>query len=520
MKLEGRSLLGFSQAASSGSPAPAINPATGSRLDPGFFSATTSDVKRAAELAAEAFVSFRAWSGARRAALLQAIASSLEGEKRTIVERAHLETALPLPRLEGEMARTCGQLRLFAGLIEDGWWQDARIDHGDRNRTPAPKPDLRSLLRPIGPVAVFGASNFPLAFSVAGGDTASALAAGCPVVVKAHEGHPGVSELVGRAVVAAARESKAPEGTFSLLQGGREVGISLITQPEIRAVGFTGSFRAGRAMMEAAAARPDPIPVFAEMGSINPVFILRNALTARAHEIAAGLHGSVTLGVGQFCTNPGLVLLEQASSEFADKLTTLMEGTPAGPMLTAAVHRGFQEGVDKFSKATGMRTAVRNAAGEGQAGATLFATEAADFLRDASLMDEVFGPSTLVVSCSSKEEMLSVARALKGQLTATVHGTAEDLAANRELLSILEGKVGRLLFNGFPTGVEVSHAIQHGGPYPATSDERTTSVGTRAILRFVRPVCFQDFPDEALPPELQEANPLRLRRLVDGKLVG
>jgi NADP-dependent aldehyde dehydrogenase len=524
MKLEGLSILGQARVKPAGKPTPAINPATGAALEPDYFWATPADVDHAAQLAAKTFAEFSRWPAKRRALLLRRIAELIEADAAAIQERANLETALPPARLQGETARTCGQLRLFATLIEDGWWQDARIDHADPNRKPLPKPDVRSVLVPLGPVVVFSSSNFPLAFSVAGGDTASALAAGCPVIVKPHQGHLGTSELVGLCVQQAVRDCGAPEGIFSMLFGaGREVGIALVKHPLVKAVGFTGSRPGGRALMDAAAARPEPIPVYSEMGSINPVFILSGALKQNAEAIATGLHGSVTLGVGQFCTNPGLVFVEKSdvTKAFLQKLENLIAATPAGTMLTADLCGSYLAGVEKFSAASGVKRAARvsadRGAGKAQAGAALFATDAETFLANHNLMDEVFGPSTLVVECSSRAQMLAAALKLEGQLTATVHGTPDELAASRDLVAVLEGKVGRILFNGFPTGVEVCHAMTHGGPYPATADGRSTSVGTRAILRFVRPVCFQTFPDAALPEELQEANPLNLWRIVDGK---
>jgi NADP-dependent aldehyde dehydrogenase len=525
MKLEGLSLLGHGRVKRAGKPTPAINPATGAALEPGYFWATTADVDRAAQLAAGAFAEYGRWPAKRRAALLRRIAELFETHAPAIQERANLETALPLARLQGETARTCGQLRLFATLIEEGWWCDARIDHADPNRKPLPKPDVRSLLAPLGPVVVFSSSNFPFAFSVAGGDTASALAAGCPVIVKPHQGHLGTSELVALAIQEAARDCDAPEGVFSLLFGpGRDIGMALVKHPLVRAVGFTGSRAGGRALMDAAAARPEPIPVYAEMGSINPVFLLPGALQQNAEAMASGLQASVTLGVGQFCTNPGLVFVgnHPETQTFLQKLETLMAATPPGTMLTADLCSSYGSGVEKFSKSRGVRRAARvNAdagAGKAQAGAALFVADAETFLGNHSLMDEVFGPSTLVVHCASREQMLVAARQMEGQLTATIHGTLEDFAANRELVTLLEARVGRLVCNGYPTGVEVCHAMTHGGPYPATADGRSTSVGTRAIERFVRPVCYQNFPDLALPDELKESNPLKLWRLVDGKM--
>ncbi len=525
MKLEGLSIIGQSRAKPTGKPTPAINPATGAALGPDFFWATSADVDAAAHLAAKAFAEYRHWPGKRRAELLRGIAELIEANAPAIQERANQETALPLARLQGETARTCGQLRLFATMAEEGWWQDARIDHADPNRKPLPKPDVRSLLVGLGPVVVFSSSNFPLAFSVAGGDTASALAAGCPVIVKPHQGHLGTSELVAQCVQQAVKDCGAPEGTFSMLYGaGREVGIALVKHPLVKAVGFTGSRAGGRALMDAAAARPEPIPVYAEMGSINPVFLLPSVLKQNAESLATGLHGSVTLGVGQFCTNPGLVFVEngEAANVFRQKLESLMSATAPGTMLTADLCAAYRQGVENFSKLSGVkRAASANAeagAGNAQAGAALFATKAEIFLANHDLMEEVFGPSTLVVECSSRDQMLAAALRLEGQLTATIHGTAEELAANQDLIAILETKAGRVLFNGFPTGVEVCHAMTHGGPYPATSDGRSTSVGTRAITRFARPVCYQGFPEVALPDALKDSNPLGLWRLVDGKL--
>lgn len=524
MKLEGLSIIGQGRTPVAGPATPAINPATGAALGPDYFWAIPADVKTAVQLAAKAFTEFGKWPGKRRAGLLRRIAELIEANAAAIQERAHLETALPLARLLGETARTCGQLRLFATLIEQGWWLDARIDHADPNRKPLPKPDVRSMLLPLGPVVVFSSSNFPLAFSVAGGDTASALAAGCPVIVKPHQGHLGTSEMVGLCVQQAVKECGAPEGTFSMLYGaGREVGIALVKHPLVKAVGFTGSRAGGRALMDAAAARPEPIPVYAEMGSINPVFILPGALKQRAEEIASGLHASVTLGVGQFCTNPGLVFVErgEAATAFLRKLEALVTATPPGTMLTADLCASYQAGVAKFSAASGVSSAAGVDAdfdlGKAQARAALFVTDAETFLANHSLMDEVFGPSTLVVQCSSREQLLAAADQLEGQLTATIHGTEDELAASGDLLGQLVTKAGRLLFNGFPTGVEVCHAMTHGGPYPACSDGRSTSVGTRAIERFARPVCFQNFPEGALPEELMESNPLALWRIVDGK---
>src|ERR1022692_1763411 len=526
MKLEGLSILGQGRVMAAGKPTPAINPATGAALEPNYFWATTADVDAAAQLAAKAFTEFSCWPATKRAALLRRIAELMEANAAAIVERGSLETALPAARLQGELTRTCFQLRFYGEAAANGLCSGARIDHANPGRKPQPKPDTRSLMRPLGPVVVFSASNFPLAYSVAGGDVASALAAGCPVIVKPHQGHLGTSELFGLLVQQAARECGAPAGVFSMLYGaGRDVGIALVKHPLVKAVGFTGSRSGGRALMDAAAARPEPIPVYAEMGSINPVFLLRGALDQRPEEIAAGLHGSVTLGVGQFCTNPGLVFVESgdAAKKFLQKLESLIGSTPPGTMLTADLCASFRAGVEKFSSTPGVKRAAQAkadaGAGKAQGSAALFVTDAQTFLGNHGLMDEVFGPSTLVVECSSREQMLAAAEKLEGQLTATVHGLPDELAANGDLVGLLVTKAGRLVFNGFPTGVEVCHAMTHGGPYPATADGRSTSVGTRAMERFLRPVSYQNFPDAALPDELKESNPLKISRLVDGKLV-
>ena len=522
MNLEGTSIIGWRRGEAASGNLVAINPTNGEKLGPVFHPATGTEVDRAARLAAEAFAVYRTWSGKRRGELLRAMADKLAAGAAAIVERAGLETGLTPERLQGELMRTCGQLRLAAGLIEEGSWVDARIDHGDPARQPLPKPDVRSCLIPLGPVAVFSASNFPLAYSVAGGDTASALAAGCPVIVKAHEAHPGTSEIVGLLVQEAARDCGAPEGVFSMIQGlGKDVGVALVKHPAVQAVGFTGSRGAGRALMDVAAARSEPIPVYAEMGSVNPIFLPDGALEARGEQIAAVLHRSVTLGVGQFCTCPGLVFLEagSAAERFRATLAALMGATAPGTMLTAGIRANYERGVEGFAAVEGVRMLARaGGGGEEQAGAALLATDARTFLRQPELLAEVFGPATLLVECASGEEMLAAARHLDGQLTATVHGTEGELQAHAELLAVLETKVGRLVCNAFPTGVEVGPAMNHGGPYPASGDGRTTSVGTRAVLRFARPVCYQDFPDALLPAALQEANPLGLWRLVDGEL--
>ncbi len=496
----------------------ADNPITGA-----FDEASVEHVGTALEAAERAFEHYRTVPADQRAALLDQIAVEIQALGDQLLAVAHAETALPIAeRLAGERARTIKQLRLFADLAREGSWVDARIDRANPLQKP-PRPDIRRMLVPIGPVAVFSASNFPLAFSVAGTDTASALAAGCPVIVKGHPAHPATSELTARAVALAIEKTGLPAGLFSLLQSTRnDIAIALVRHPLTRAVAFTGSLVAGRALFDAGASRPDPIPVYAEMGSVNPVFLLPAALDDRADAIAEGLAQSVTLGVGQFCTCPGIAAGIQGASfeRFVARLEALMANGPPATMLYPRILRSYQTGLQQLSAIAGVRT-VR---GEGVAGdadaqawPALFVTDARTFLAHRELRHEVFGPSTVLVRCDSPEQLADVARGLDGQLTATIHGTESNLTEHAALVSALERKAGRLVVNGFPTGVEVCSAMQHGGPYPATTDARSTSVGTAAIDRFARPVAYQNFPASALPPELQDANPRQLWRSVDGE---
>jgi NADP-dependent aldehyde dehydrogenase len=495
----------------------------GEPLLPEFSESTATEVDAAARAAAQAFDVYRKTTPVQRAIFLEAIADELLKLGDALIKRAMAETALPEARLTGERGRTIGQLKMFADLLREGSWVEARIDRAQADRKPLPKPDLRRMLVPLGPVAVFGASNFPLAFSVPGGDTASALAAGCPVVVKAHPAHPGTSELCAEAIAAAAQATGIPAGVFSMVHGtGPEVGMELVRHPAIKAVGFTGSLRAGRAIFDAATARPEPIPVYAEMGSTNPVFLLPGALAARGAQIAEQFVQSVTLGVGQFCTNPGLAfgLRDGGLDQFAAATAEHAKASAAGTMLYDQVCSRWYEGVQHLRGLAGVEVLGERTASDvdvGKAGALVFATDAQTFVKEPALQEEVFGPSSVVVSCASWDEMLDIARNLPGQLTATVHATEDDLGNHRELIDMLTQKVGRLVINGFPTGVEVCASMQHGGPYPATTDSRTTSVGTDAIKRFVRPVCWQGFPDELLPVELQNANARGIWRLVDGE---
>jgi NADP-dependent aldehyde dehydrogenase len=503
----------------------ARNPATGALLDGEFFEATVGEIDRAARSADGAFEPYAALGAARRAEFLRAIAQQILALGDRLLQRTAAETAFPTARLESERARTVSQILLFAEVVEEGSWVRARIDRALPDRKPQPRPDIRRMLIAVGPVAVFGASNFPLAFSVAGGDTISALAAGCPVVVKAHPAHPGTSELTASAIRTAARETRMPEGIFSMVHGpSPEVGITLVTHPLIQAAGFTGSLRAGRTLFDAAALRPEPIPVYAEMGSSNPVFLLPGALAERGEAIAKGLAASVTLGSGQFCTNPGLAIMVEsgAARAFLQITGELLRAASAGTMVHAGIKAAYDQEIAEIARISGVSVAARAEAPgthpETEAHAALLMADARTYVENPRLGSEIYGPATLAVRCASRPELLELARSLHGHLTATVHATERDLADFAELVGILRRKVGRIVFNGFPTGVEVCHAMQHGGPYPATTDSKSTSVGTAAIDRFARPICYQDFPQAALPEELQDANPRAIWRLVDGAL--
>ena len=524
MTIHGQNIIGFSQSAEGQQTFHGFNPRAGSPLEPAFFEASADEVDRALELAAEAVVVLRSLSAEKRAEFLLAVRAEILALGDALVERAAQESGLDIGRLQGERDRTTNQLKLFADIVTEGSWVDARIDTPLPERKPLPRPDLRRMLRPVGPVAVFGASNFPLAFSLAGGDTAAALAAGNPVVVKGHPSHPGTSELVASAIVQAVKAQGLPEGTFSLLNGtSPEVSLAVVRHRATRAVAFTGSERAGRALFNAAASRPEPIPVYAETGSVNPLFVLPSAIDGKAEALAEALFKSVTLGVGQFCTCPGLVFGVNSGDlqAFVKKLGECFEQSAPGTMLNSGVAKGYAE---RFGSAARVKTvaAFKSARAadvqhtEGQPG--VIVTDAATWRSNETLHEEIFGPATVVVICTSASEMMDCAQHLAGTLTATLHGSAEELADNPALIDLLSRKAGRVIFNGFPTGVEVGYAMNHGGPYPATTDEKFTSVGSAAILRFARPVCYQNFPESLLPAELRDANPRGILRNIDGRV--
>jgi 2,5-dioxopentanoate dehydrogenase len=518
MQVLGKNLIGFTESSEGTVGIQAINPASGEPIGPLFFKATLSELDLAVHKANAAFSTYRKKSGAEKAAFLEAIAAEIEALGDTLIERYTAESGLPAGRAQGERGRTIGQLRLFAQLLKDGSWVNAIIDTAQPDRQPLPKPDIRAMERPLGPVGIFGASNFPLAFSVAGGDTVSALAAGCPVVFKGHPSHLGTSELAGRAILAAAQKTGMPDGVFSLVFDDTiEIGQALVKHPLIKAIGFTGSLRGGKSLFDAAAARTEPIPVYAEMGSTNPVFILPKTLKEKGDALAQNYINSVTMGVGQFCTNPGLLVIEKDEA-FIEKLESVSAASMGGVMLNKGIQSVYHKGIEEFEKYAKVISFGKKPEGFTAAHPAIFKTNYQSFKDNETLKEEVFGPSSLVVEASSREEIMEVAHNLSGHLTATVFGSPEELAEYADLLELLEQKVGRLIINGFPTGVEVTHAMVHGGPYPATTDSRSTSVGTMSITRFTRPVCYQDMPDALLPVELQNQNALGIWRKVNGEM--
>jgi 2,5-dioxopentanoate dehydrogenase len=501
----------------------AWNPTAGTELEPDFAAGGRVEVNRACLLAQEAFDSYRETPLETRAQFLRAIGQGILNLGDQLVDRAGAETGLPRGRIEGEQARTVGQLDLFASVVCEGRWINATIDSPLPDRKPLPRPDLRLRKIALGPVAVFGASNFPLAFSVAGGDTASAFAAGCPVVVKAHPSHLGTSELVARVIQKAVADCGLHEGVFSLLIGeGNAIGRYLVQHPAIKAVGFTGSRLGGFSLMRIAAERPEPIPVYAEMSSINPILLFPSALAKNAETLAKGFVDSVTLGVEQFCTNPGIVcgIESDGFQRFHRAAAQELSARSAGTMLSPQILSAYQRGLDRLNATPDVHTLARiDALPEGCLGApALFSTTAKQLLAQPDCTDEVFGPSSILIACETADEMRTVVEDIPGQLTASLLLDEQDLDMARARLPLLERKVGRIVFNGFPTGVEVSHAMVHGGPFPATSDSRTTSVGASAIERFLRPVSYQNMPKALMPASLKDENPLKLWRVQDGKL--
>lgn len=494
------------------------NPATGETLQT-YRSCGPAETEAAMAAAHASFAEYRRCDKDQIVKFLNAVADEIEALGDQLLETADAETGLGLVRLTGERGRTCGQIRAFAAIVDEGHWVQASIDTAQPDRAPLPKPDLRRMMIPIGPVVVFGASNFPFAFGLVGGDTASALAAGNPVVVKGHPSHPATSELFAHAMDRAINRTGMPSGLFSLLQGcTSELGGDLVRHEMTEAVGFTGSLAGGRALMDIAAARPRPIPVYAEMGSINPVFIAEDALASRGEEIAAGLVASVTMGTGQFCTSPGVVVTT-ANTEFEEAVATGLSEAARGVLLNEKIGQSLQAAISAVTSRDDVEWLNPVDISEIEVLTPpncVLKTTAASFLADQALQEEIFGPVSLIVECDCPAEMRKVAAGLEGNLTATVHATKKDWEQLDELVELLEGSVGRVIYNGFPTGVEVCPSQQHGGPYPASSASATTSVGADAMVRFARFVAYQDMPDELLPPALQNSNPYQLLRRLDG----
>ncbi len=500
----------------------AINAKTGENLKDIFYPAVHEEIEQAVEMASKSFFEFQQISQKDRANFLNAIADEIVNLGDDLLQRASIESALPITRFKSERERTVNQLRMFADLLKDGSWVNASIDTALPNREPIPKPDLRKIYTAVGPVVVFGASNFPLAYSTAGGDTASALAAGCPVIVKSHPAHPGTGEMVAGAILLAAQNTNMPEGVFSNLNdSGYAVGTALVTHPKIKAVGFTGSQSGGRALMDMAAKRPEPIPVYAEMGSINPILLLNDALKNRNKEIAKSYAVSLTAGVGQFCTNPGLMIGIQG--EYLDKFIKSLVGNiqevlPA-KMLTSGIALAYSNGLEKvLAQKNVTLEGTSNNDGNDLPGRPLVASVRGEsFITNPKLSEEIFGPFSLIVKCVDQSELDDVVEQLGGQLTASVIGEEKEVLDYEPIIRKLANKVGRLIFNGVPTGVEVCPSMNHGGMYPATSDAKFTAVGIDAIYRFVRPISYQNWPNHFLPDELKNENPLQISRRVNGK---
>jgi alpha-ketoglutaric semialdehyde dehydrogenase len=521
--LTGYNFIGFSRKASGKKKFSAFSTVLKSSLPGEFFAATEEETQEAVSKATTAFEPYRQISFADRADFLDAIADEIMQLGDELIQRCHLESGLPEARITGERGRTVGQLKLFAALLREGSFVEAIIDTALPDRKPLPRADLRRMDQPIGPVAVFAASNFPLAFSTAGGDTASALAAGCPVVVKAHSSHLGTNELVATAIINAAQKCNMPDGVFSSLIGeGSVLGQQLVKHPEIKSVGFTGSFGAGMSLVKAGInEREEPIPVYAEMSSINPVLVLPGKIKEDIDTLAAQLAASITLGVGQFCTNPGLlfVVKDSQTDAFAKSLAQALQQVPAGTMLNETICKAYHRERTELLSQDGVEAILQSddTNKDFTANAFLARTSAQEFIRNNSLQNEVFGPASLLVICNDEGDLKNALHALHGQLTATIMGTPGDIRTFESCIDILIQKVGRVIYNGVPTGVEVCHAMVHGGPFPATSYSHFTSVGTEAIRRFLRPVCYQNCPQEFLPAPLKDENPLGIMRKVNGE---
>lgn len=521
--MTGKNQIGNRQSSSGTKTYRTFNPLLNIENEHEFFEASTEEINEAVFLATDAYITYNQKSGKEKASFLNAIADEILALDDILIQTYCSESGLPEGRAKGERGRTMGQLRAFAALIEEGSWVDATIDTAIPDRTPVPKPDLRKMMVPLGPVVVFGASNFPLAFSTAGGDTAAALAAGCPVIVKSHPMHSGTGELVAAAVIRAAEKTRMPNGVFSNLNSsGIDVGVQLVQHPQVKAVGFTGSINGGRALFDLAAQREEPIPVFAEMGSVNPVVLFPRALENRKDQLAKTYAGSITLGSGQFCTNPGLLLgikgdaLTDFIQALSDEIVTIEPSCMLHPNIIGAYERNKQSAIGQ----SGLTVVADydEAVAVNHARQTVVTVEGNTFLENSRLHQEVFGPFSMVVQCADAKELQAVIANLEGQLTGTVISDQDEITNYPMVIAALQNRVGRIIFNGVPTGVEVCPAMQHGGPYPASTDSRFTAVGTQSIKRWVRPFSYQDWPDGLLPNELKNSNPLGILRMVNNEL--
>jgi 2,5-dioxopentanoate dehydrogenase len=516
--ITGKNFIGYELSNQGHNTFQAYNASDFTMINKNFYCATKKEVNSAVGLAKSAYSEYKDYSGEKKADFLDAIAEEILNLGDKLVKRAMAETALPEARIIGERGRTVNQLKMFAQLLRQGSWVEATIDTSIPDREPLPKSDLRKYRQAVGPVVVFGASNFPLAFSTAGGDTTSALASGCPVIVKSHPSHPGTGELVASAIIKATEKTNMPNGVFSFLNdSGFEVGSQLTTHPDIKCVAFTGSRCGGKALFDLANKRKEPIPVFAEMGSTNPVFILPTKMKTDSDSLAANLTGSITLGVGQFCTNPGLIITVNNSDLdlFISSLSKNIKDIAPGKMLSKGIAQNYITKRNKMLEAKGITIEGTASQNDGFGNPTVVSVNADVFISNPDLHEEVFGPFSLIVKCKDLDEMKTVAKKLEGQLTATFIAELDEIISQKDLINIVKDKVGRIIFNGFPTGVEVCSSMQHGGPYPATTDSRFTSVGTDAIKRFTRPLSYQNWPQELLPDELKNDNPLNIWRLVD-----
>tara|TARA_R110000868_G_scaffold145181_4_gene365276 strand:- start:59294 stop:60877 length:1584 start_codon:yes stop_codon:yes gene_type:complete len=520
--ITGKNYIGNKQSASSSKTYYTFNPQLNVANKTVFYEANADEINEAVELSANAYEVFRNISGIRKAEFLNAIADEILELDDELIQMYSAESGLPEGRAKGERGRTIGQLRMFADLVSEGSWVEATIDTGMPDKEPAPKPDLRKMMVPLGTVVVFGASNFPLAYSTAGGDTAAALAAGCPVIVKSHPMHSGTGELVASAIIKAAEKTRMPNGVFSNLNSsGIEVGVQLVKHPKVKAVGFTGSIKGGRALFDLAGQREEPIPVFAEMGSINPVVILPKALELKGAYWAKTYAGSITLGAGQFCTNPGLLLgiKSSALTEFIKNLAQEIIKIDPTCMLHPNIYNAYKKNKEKAISQSNVQVAADYSPvlNKNYAKQAVTTVDGATFLRNTTLHQEVFGPYSMVVQCENAKELTAIITKLEGQLTGTIIAERDDAANHSDAINALKHRVGRMIFNGVPTGVEVCPAMQHGGPYPASTDSRFTAVGIHSIKRWIRPFAFQDWPNDLLPPELNNENSLQISRLVNGK---